>query len=37
MEICCDIDKMVRHPDLRARYEAFEPEDDVVEALRAID
>ena len=37
MEICCDIDKMVRHPDLRARYNEYEPPAEVVEALRAID
>jgi thiol-disulfide isomerase/thioredoxin len=37
MEICCDIQKMVRHPDLRARYEAHRPPGDVVEALRGID
>lgn len=37
MEICCDIDKMVRHPDLRARYNEYEPPADIVKALRAID
>jgi thiol-disulfide isomerase/thioredoxin len=36
MEICCEIDKMVRHPDLRARYEAHQPRADVVQALKAI-
>jgi hypothetical protein len=36
MEICCDIDKMVRHPSLRERYGAHEPDPGVVEALRAI-
>jgi len=37
MEICCDIDKIVRHPDLRVRYQAHHPPADVVTALRAID
>ncbi|MBM3499610.1 MAG: hypothetical protein FJX74_13195 [Armatimonadetes bacterium] len=37
MEICCDVNKMVRHPDLRERYEAHEPPRDVVEALQAIE
>jgi len=37
MEICCDIDKMVRHPDLRARYNEYEPPEEVVKALRGID
>jgi len=36
MEICCEIDKMVRHPDLRGRYEAHQPKGEVVEALRGI-
>ncbi|MBM3475299.1 MAG: hypothetical protein FJX75_18715 [Armatimonadetes bacterium] len=36
MEICCEIDRMVRHPDLRGRYEAHEPRKEVVEALKAI-
>jgi len=36
MEICCDISKMVRHPDLRTRYEGHEPDSEVVKALRAI-
>ncbi len=35
MEICCDIDRMVRHPDLKSRYEAYVPEPAVVEKLRA--
>ncbi len=37
MEICCDVNKMVRHPDLRTRYESHEPPAEVVEALKAID
>jgi len=37
MEICCHVDKMVRHPDLHARFDAAKPDPDVVEALRAID
>ncbi|MGQ9732819.1 MAG: thioredoxin family protein [Candidatus Zipacnadales bacterium] len=36
MEICCDVNKMVRHPDLRSRYDAFTPPPEVVQALRAI-
>jgi hypothetical protein len=36
MEICCDIDRIVRHPSLRERYGTHEPDSRVVEALRAI-
>ncbi len=37
MEICCDIEKLIRQPQLRARYESYVPPDDVLEALRAVD
>ena len=37
MEICCEIDKMVRHADLRGRYEAYQPPGKVVAGLKAID
>ncbi len=37
MEICCEVDKMIRHPDLRSRYDAHVPDEAVVEALKAID
>jgi len=36
MEICCDINKMVRHPSLRERYDGHQPPANVVDALRAI-
>jgi len=35
MEICCDTDKMIRHPDLRTQYAAYVPDPAVVEKLRA--
>lgn len=37
MEICCDIETLIRQPRLRSRYESYMPPEDVVEALRAID
>jgi len=37
MEICCEIDKMVRHPDFRERFNAHQPPGDLVDALRAIE
>jgi len=36
MEICCDIAKLIRQPQIKSRYEAHEPVDDVLQALRAI-
>lgn len=37
MEICCEIDKMVRRPEFRTRYDEYEPAPEVVQALRAIE
>ena len=36
MEICCDVDKMIGHRDLRHRFESDTPDPAVIEALRAI-
>ena len=36
MEICCEVNRMVRHPDLRQRFDADQPRLEVIEALRAI-
>jgi hypothetical protein len=37
MEICCDIDRLVRQPQLRDRYDSYVPPDETIDALRAID
>lgn len=37
MEICCDIEKLVRHPTLKGRYDTYATPADVLEALRGID
>jgi hypothetical protein len=36
MEICCDIDQMVRHRDLKSRYDAYAPDPAVVAKLREV-
>ena len=36
MEICCDIEKLVRPPKLKGRYDAYNPPADLLAALRAI-